>query len=130
VAWLLNELANSYQNQGRYTEAEPLYQRSLTILEKSLGPDDPIATALNSLGSLYYAQGRYADAEPLLKRSLAIREKSLGARTTPSLRLRWWLSAALMNSKVAMTKPSRSTNVRSISQKKLLAQTIPLSAAH
>jgi tetratricopeptide (TPR) repeat protein len=35
---LLNDLASLYQNQGRYTEAEPLYKRALAISEKALGP--------------------------------------------------------------------------------------------
>ena len=36
--------------QGRYAEAEPLYRRSLAILEKALGPEHPdVGTALNNL---------------------------------------------------------------------------------
>jgi tetratricopeptide (TPR) repeat protein len=65
--------------QGRYAEAEPLYQRSLAIDEKALGPDHPsVATSLNNLAELHKAQGRYVDAEPLYKRSLAIKEKAPG----------------------------------------------------
>ena len=65
--------------QGRYSEAIPLAQRILAILEKSLGPNDPrIATSLNDLAVVYQDQGRSADAEPLFKRALAIREKALG----------------------------------------------------
>ena len=66
-------------DEGRYAEAEPLYKRSLAILEKALGPEHPdVAQSLNNLAELYRQQGRYADAEPLYKRSLAIREKALG----------------------------------------------------
>ena len=65
--------------QDRYTDAEPLYKRSLAIYEKALGPDHPdVALSLNNLAELYRTQGRDADAEPLIKRSLAIREKTLG----------------------------------------------------
>jgi tetratricopeptide (TPR) repeat protein len=75
----LNNLANLYNNQGRYAEAEPLYQRSLTINEKAFGPEHPdVATSLSNLGLLYDNQGRYAEAEPLYKRSLAIKENFLG----------------------------------------------------
>ena len=75
----LNNLAALYRNQGRYTDAEPLYKRSLAIWEKALGPEHPdVALGLNNLAALYRNQGRYTDAEPLLKRSLAIREKALG----------------------------------------------------
>ena len=67
------------RSQGRYADAEPLYQRALAIREKVLGPEHPdVATSLNNLAALYHAQGRYADAEPLFQRALAIQEKALG----------------------------------------------------
>jgi CHAT domain-containing protein/Tfp pilus assembly protein PilF len=73
-------LSSRYDEQGRYAEAEPLYQRALAIKEKALGSDHPtVATALNDLAELYDEQGRYAEAEPLFRRSLAIKEKALGA---------------------------------------------------
>jgi CHAT domain-containing protein/Tfp pilus assembly protein PilF len=79
VALSLNNLADLYDQQGRYADAEPLYKRSLAIREKALGLDHPdVASSLNNLASLYQNQGRYADAEPLYKRSLAIWEKALG----------------------------------------------------
>jgi tetratricopeptide (TPR) repeat protein len=54
VATSLNNLAALYQAQGRYGEAEPLYQRSLHIREQQLGADHPdVATSLNNLALLY-----------------------------------------------------------------------------
>ena len=39
--------------QGRYAEAEPLYQRSLGIGKKALGPEHPaVASSLNDLAAL------------------------------------------------------------------------------
>ncbi len=35
MARSLNNLAGLYQGQGKYAEAEPLYQRSLAIREKA-----------------------------------------------------------------------------------------------
>ena len=79
MAVSLNNLAYLYRDQGKYAEAEPLFQRSLAIVEKVLGPENPgLAASLNNLASLYRDQGKYAEAEPLLQRSLAIREKVLG----------------------------------------------------
>jgi tetratricopeptide (TPR) repeat protein len=76
LATSLNNLAELYRNQGRYTEAEPLYLRSLAIWEKQLGADHPlVAASLNNLGLLYYTQGRYVEADPLYWRSLSIMEK-------------------------------------------------------
>ena len=79
VAQSLNNLALLYNDQGRYSDAEPLYKRSLAIREKKLGADHPdVARSLNNLAGLYQSQGRYSDAELLYKRSLAIREKVFG----------------------------------------------------
>ena len=77
MATSLNNLALAYEYQGRLSEAEPLLNRSLAILEKTLPPDDPlIANILNNSGGLYRRQERFADAEEYYKRSLAIREKN------------------------------------------------------
>ncbi len=39
VAYPLLNLAILYYEQGKYAEAEPLYQRSLRIREQTLGPE-------------------------------------------------------------------------------------------
>ncbi len=50
----LNNLADLYQKQGRYADAEPLYKRALAIREKALGPNHPdVASSLNNLAELY-----------------------------------------------------------------------------
>jgi tetratricopeptide (TPR) repeat protein len=79
LAGLLNAGASYLDDRARFAEAEPLYQRSLAIGEKSLGVDHPdVAGSLNNLANLYADQGRFSEAEPLHERSLAIGEKSLG----------------------------------------------------
>jgi tetratricopeptide (TPR) repeat protein len=66
-------------NAKKYSEAIPLKQLSLSILEHALGPDDPlVASSLSILASMYKKEGRYVDAEPLYQRSLAIFQKALG----------------------------------------------------
>jgi tetratricopeptide (TPR) repeat protein len=35
-----------YKNQGKYEQAEPLYQRALAICERSLGPDHPTTVTI------------------------------------------------------------------------------------
>ncbi|WP_341275514.1 tetratricopeptide repeat protein [Microcystis flos-aquae] len=37
----LNNLAKLYHSQGRYAEAEPLYQQALDIAEQALGENHP-----------------------------------------------------------------------------------------
>jgi tetratricopeptide (TPR) repeat protein len=79
VAALLSDLALLNAYQGRYTDAEPLYNRSLAIDEKALGPDHPyVAALLDGLALLYNNQGRYSEAISLAQHALAIREKALG----------------------------------------------------
>lgn len=57
-----------------YDEAEPLYQRSLTIFEKGLGAHDPIvATTLEQLAALYRATDQNDKAVKLERRAAAIR---------------------------------------------------------
>ncbi|MGF1602811.1 MAG: CHAT domain-containing protein, partial [Thermosynechococcaceae cyanobacterium] len=75
----LNEQVIQLYQQGRYSEAIPIAQRSLSIWEKALGPDHPdVAVSLNNLAELYRTQGQYSKAEPLHQRALSIREKALG----------------------------------------------------
>jgi len=60
-------------------EAEPLYERAITIVEKTLGTEHPnFAGGLNNLALLYKTQGKYAEAEPLYKRALALYEQKFG----------------------------------------------------
>ena len=76
---LMNE-AQTFREDGRYAEAEPLLRRALDIREKGLlGPEHiGVAIALNSLAVLLRDNGDVAGAEPLLRRALAINEKTLG----------------------------------------------------
>jgi hypothetical protein len=51
---------------NKFSEAMPLAQRALAIVEKAFGPNHPnLAPSLYNLAGLYRAQLRYADAEPL-----------------------------------------------------------------
>ncbi|CAN0557844.1 unnamed protein product, partial [Ectocarpus sp. 12 AP-2014] len=66
--------------QGKYEEAEPLYEQSQAIREKVLGPEHPdVAQSLNNRAVLLESQGKFAEAEPLYGRATAIWEKALGA---------------------------------------------------
>jgi tetratricopeptide (TPR) repeat protein len=75
----LNDLALLYRAQSLYSEAEPLYVKSLSIREQQLGKYHPaVATSLSNLAALYNSQRRYTEAELLYVRSLSIREQQLG----------------------------------------------------
>ena len=76
VAKGLNNLAGLYQTQGRYTEAEPLYQRSLAILETTLGPDHPnVALSLENYATLLRETEHEDEAEEMEARAKTIRAK-------------------------------------------------------
>ncbi len=76
MATSLNNLAVLYQDQGKYTEAEPLYQRTLAIWEKALGPEHPlVATSLENSANLLRTTGREDEAIDMEIRAKAIRAK-------------------------------------------------------
>ena len=73
MAGSLNNLALMYQHQGQYAQAEPLYERSLAILGKAVGPDHPdVATVLENLATLYRVTNRRKEAKVLKKRAAMI----------------------------------------------------------
>ena len=76
LATSLNNLAVLYDNQGRYSEAEPLYLEALEMRRRLFTSDHPnIATSLNNLAYLYHNQGRYSEAEPLYLEALEMRKR-------------------------------------------------------
>jgi Tfp pilus assembly protein PilF len=75
---ILSRLCNEYglwlYHQARYQTAEPLYQRSLAIFEKALGPDHPdVALSLENYAALLRKLDRTAEAETMKVRAKAIR---------------------------------------------------------
>jgi tetratricopeptide (TPR) repeat protein len=88
LAWALYHL-------GRYSEAEPLAKRNLTIQEKAVGEWHPdFAEALDAIAVIHLARGDYRQAEVLRKRSIVIFEKTRG-KNDPDL-------AASLNSLAAL----------------------------
>ncbi|NJL42169.1 MAG: tetratricopeptide repeat protein [Leptolyngbyaceae cyanobacterium SM1_4_3] len=68
-----NNLASLYADMGCYSEAEPLFVRSLQICETQLGNNHPdIANIFSNLALLYQKIGCYSEAEPLYLKSLEI----------------------------------------------------------
>ena len=76
LATALNDLAVLYEAQGRYADAEPLFQRALAIREKALRPEHPdVATALEGYAVLLRETGRDVEADRLDARVKIIRAK-------------------------------------------------------
>jgi tetratricopeptide (TPR) repeat protein len=68
----LQRLGLLYYKQGRYLEAEPLWQKALGLNHADF------ALSLNNLAGLYFAQGHYGEAESLYLQSIEIIEGELG----------------------------------------------------
>jgi CHAT domain-containing protein len=67
-----------YKSQGKYSQAEPYYLRSLAIWESMYGKNHPnVADMLNNLAWLYVAQNKNTQAEPLVRRLESIATQSL-----------------------------------------------------
>ena len=75
----LNNLANVQLSAGAYPEARALYDRSLAIWERALGPNHPVvANTLINLANVQLAAGAGPQARALCERTLAIQEQALG----------------------------------------------------
>jgi tetratricopeptide (TPR) repeat protein len=87
VAQSLNNLAAVLLREGKPAEAEKIARRSLSIVEKAMGPEHVgIAANLTTLAQIEMARGQYRDAENSFKRSLVLTEKNLGPEN-PTLAL-------------------------------------------
>ena len=79
LAEVLNKHGTAAYQAGDHAVAITAFERSLDLLQQTLGRNHPdVAAALNNLALLYYSRGHYEQAEPLYQRSLAIDEQGLG----------------------------------------------------
>jgi tetratricopeptide (TPR) repeat protein len=77
--WSLAELGGFYQVQGRFAEAQDLYQRAFEIQAAELGLEDAaVGATLNDLAEVLRMQDLFEEAEGFYLRSLANLESSLG----------------------------------------------------
>ena len=80
----LNGLGRAFHAQGRYLEAEPLYERSLTIMEEALGPEHPsLAQVLENHAVLLRETDRMDEAEQMEARAKTIRDQHAQASPVP-----------------------------------------------
>lgn len=68
-----------YVLQGKYAEAQPLFERALALNEDSLGVDHESTIATGAqMGDLYKKQGFFSKAFPLLKEVVHTHERVHG----------------------------------------------------
>ena len=76
---VMNNLAVTYVDAGKYDEAEELYMRLVAAKSRVLGREHPSTLlSMNALGVTYRYQGRYAEAERLLSELRETRKRVLG----------------------------------------------------
>nr|MDZ7999968.1 FxSxx-COOH system tetratricopeptide repeat protein [Aulosira sp. DedVER01a] len=79
AALLLAKTGYYLQERGQYSEAEPLYQKALSLRQRLLGEEHPhVAISYNNLALLYKSRGRYSEAEPLFQTALSLKQRLLG----------------------------------------------------
>jgi tetratricopeptide (TPR) repeat protein len=71
-----NALAELYCSQGRYTEAQQIFDSTLSLSKGSQSIE--YAQSLNGLAAIALARGNFSKSESLSRQALAIREKLLG----------------------------------------------------
>lgn len=85
LALSLNNLAATYQLQGKYGFALNEYIKSSEIYRKIRGENSvEFASSLHNLGMVYAAKQEFQQAESLFRRSLSIKERLLST-THPEL---------------------------------------------
>ena len=79
LAASLASLAQLLYQARRFSEAAPVFARTLELRERSVGADDPsLVPSLHNLAAVHVAAGSAAAAEPLLRRALSILERTHG----------------------------------------------------
>src|SRR4051812_24461383 len=74
----LIDMAEVYRTEGKYGQAQPLYEEALQVNAKRFGADSAeVAEVLDRHAELYKILNDYAHAEPMLQRALEIRKKKL-----------------------------------------------------
>ena len=95
-----NSLAAAYLAAGRVADAITLFEQTLVVLQRELGPDRPdrpdTLTSRNNLASAYQDAGRVAEAIQLYEQNLAVRERLLGPDHPSTLNSRGNLAAAYL----------------------------------
>jgi tetratricopeptide (TPR) repeat protein len=78
IAALCLKLAELYESYERFAEAEPLFRRALSIVEKQPEQDAQVLSILEKIALMSVKQGKLEQAEGIFKRVLQVRIQTLG----------------------------------------------------
>lgn len=77
VAVVLRKAADYLCERGQYKQAEPLYERVLTICHQKLGSDHPLVIGvLNGLACLFLEQGKFERGEEACQHALLLQTRA------------------------------------------------------
>ncbi len=108
--------------QGKYAEAEAVFQRGLALRTKLLGPEHSgIAPDLNEVAGILQSQGRYLDAELLYRRGLAICERDLTEDPKDPFRVHYF-AGALSNLATNLVHQGRYTEAEQLLKRAVAGQ--------
>jgi tetratricopeptide (TPR) repeat protein len=75
----MDEQAEAFHAQGKYAEAQPLFEKALEIRRRLLSDDHPDTTSIyDRLANNLKAQGKYTAAQSLYEQALEINRRLLG----------------------------------------------------
>ncbi|MBU1449916.1 MAG: tetratricopeptide repeat protein, partial [Proteobacteria bacterium] len=77
----INNLAGVLEAQGKFLEAEKLFQQAIEIDQKTISKKHPnYATHLNNLARVLEEQGKFPEAEKLFRQAIEIDQKTIGKK--------------------------------------------------
>jgi CHAT domain-containing protein/tetratricopeptide (TPR) repeat protein len=82
TAQAVGGLAGIYREQGQYSTARPLFEKSIQIYERNFGPDNPRLVAVyNNYGLCLKAMSDFGGASVALERAVSLSTKANGAKS-------------------------------------------------
>jgi CHAT domain-containing protein/Tfp pilus assembly protein PilF len=113
LALFIYDLARLQHTVASRQAAWPLYERSLSLFERSIGPDHPrVARVLAPLAAMLTDDGEYVRADAMIRRALEIQEKAL-APDDPALGMTLRNLGHLLERRGDMTK-AEEINLRAL----------------
>ncbi len=92
----MGNLAIALYHQGKYAEAQSLYEQTLEMCRRVLGPEHLRTLAsMNNLAIALHEQGKYAETQRLVEQVLEIRRRVLGPEHPDTLSVMSNLAVAL-----------------------------------
>ena len=121
----MNGQAEALYTQGKYAQAQPLFEKALEIRRRLLTDDHPdTAESYDNVAYNLNAQGKYAAAQPLFEKALEIRRRLL-TDDHPDTAISYNNVAYNLDAQGKYARPSRSTRRRWRSAAASSATTIP-----